>query len=71
VGILLLDPETPYRPAIEGGFGLFPVKVDLSPDKLLRFVFREHPPAAFPYLVSQLGEIVGVFDQMDLHGAHS
>jgi hypothetical protein len=47
------------------------VKVDVSPDELFRIVFGEHPPAAFPHLVAQLGEVVSIFDQMDLHVAHS
>jgi hypothetical protein len=47
------------------------VEENVAPDELLRLVFTDHPTAAFPDLVAQLGEVVFVFDQMDLHVARS
>jgi hypothetical protein len=57
-----LNPVSKYGSAIKRRFLSFFMKVNFTPYQFLSFPFVYNPPAAFPYIILQLGKIIRMFD---------
>jgi hypothetical protein len=64
---ILLDPESFYGPPVKRSFLSLFMKKNFAADKLFGLAFFEFPTAAFPDIISQLLEIIHLFDYMYLH----
>ena len=56
-----------YSPAVKGRLLLLLMKKNLTTNQFLSFIFIQCPPAAFPYIIRQLGKIIQMFDQVYIH----
>lgn len=57
-----LNPVSQYGSTIKRRFLSFFMKINFAPYQFLSSIFVYPPPAAFPYIILQLGKIIRLFD---------